>query len=105
MHGLYDGRWGAQAALSILVIVIAAGALWIAWRQWPGWRDRNLAGVWLARWATLGFAPLMLARLVSWHPLDRLLYTGPVRLNWVSDIGLTGACALGIGLFLKSGRR
>ena len=104
-QGLYDARWGPQAALVVLALAGAAVLAWVAWRQWPGWARQSGFAVWLSRWAVIAFAPLMAARLVSWHLLDRLIYSGPVRLNWLADGALTMACALAIALHWRTSRR
>ncbi|MCX7863577.1 MAG: hypothetical protein N2423_00850 [Novosphingobium sp.] len=44
------------------------------------------------RWALLGISVMlgvMMLRLISFHATDALLYRGPIRLNWILDIGAT----------------
>ncbi|APE27343.1 hypothetical protein [Aurantiacibacter gangjinensis] len=101
---IYQGREGLQTVFVLLFVVTAVLALAMVWRLWRRKRHSpDQALPCLANCALLGFAPLYALRIVSLHVTDMLLYTGPIRLNWVIDLSLTGislACAL---LFLRLG--
>lgn len=98
--GRYASRQDIQIPLAVLLSLAGAALAVLAWKSLP----RTMLGasglVWISRWATLGFVPLMCARLVSLHAIDRVLYAGPIRLNWIIDIGLTLACASAATLYL-----
>ena len=94
-HDLYDLRRLIQAPLAIIVLIATAAtayAIWHFWLRKPATRE-----VWLQRIALLalgGFVPLFALRLVSLHAIDKLLYSGPLRLNWILDLGLCSVAAL-----------
>lgn len=86
-QGLYEKRREFQRPLSALAVVLVAGALYFLYLKRP---VRNGSGrEWSRFWAWVGIT-LMLGvitmRLISFHELDRLLY-GPVRINWILDLG------------------
>lgn len=57
-----------------------------------GRRGRRDIAVMVAIAASMGMIVLMAFRLISLHATDALLY-GPLKLNWVGDIGLSLAVA------------
>jgi len=94
----YASRWEVQAPLSALLVLATGGCAWLGLRQWQRHRRSRAARLLaLAVIAALGYLPLLLARIISFHQLDKLLYTGPLRLNWLIDGGLAltvATCAL-----------
>lgn len=96
--GSYGSRWELQAPVTVLVIVLAAGAVLMLARTWQrssGRREKLLlAGVAFAA----AYLPLYAIRIVSLHATDLLLYYGPAPLNWILD-GLlclgSASCAAG----------
>lgn len=107
--GDYGERREFQAPLASATIVLAAIVVALAWRTWPAKafsRERRL--VMIARLAMLGYAPLYMLRIISFHTTDHLLYAGPLRLNWLIDAGLVVTvivCALLYQHDLKTKRR
>lgn len=94
--GMYEMRREAQAPLSVLAILCVAGLIALTARLYlrtrPGSLSRILA---FARLAVVSLFGLVVLRVISFHATDMLLY-GPLKLNWVIDIGsslFTGWCA------------
>lgn len=83
-------------AAGVLAIAALAGLGWSVGRARKIRGRRNLA-VEVASLAGLGMVLLALLRLVSFHPVDVLLY-GSLKLNWITDLGLSGIVA-GAGAF------
>lgn len=86
---IYEGRVAWQAPLSVLAIVglaflfaMLARTLTIASGD-PHRRARAIALL-----AGLAMIGLIALRIISFHPIDALLY-GTLRLNWWLDIGLS----------------
>ncbi len=93
--GEYDVRWEFQLALigGVGVLTALCLGLWLReWRRAASDSIRKL--VLLSRLGLLGLVPLYGLRIASHHAVDRLLYTGPLRINWVAEAGL---CALVAG--------
>jgi hypothetical protein len=95
--GEYASRRAIQAPIvAIFVCVLAALAFWARRASASRGRARVSAAV---AWAWRGvavMAVLIMLRLISFHPIDGLLY-GRLRLNWILDIGstvLVAACAI-----------
>ncbi|GAA0266841.1 hypothetical protein GCM10009127_03020 [Alteraurantiacibacter aestuarii] len=90
-NGEYGHRWEYQAPLTAIVVVLAAAGLVAAFYLVKRWQrqGKELSQTVIAQLAMLGFVPLFGLRIVSLHLTDRLLYAGPLRLNWLIDIGLT----------------
>ena len=100
-HQAYAERRSVQGLIvvAILLAMVAPSALLLG--TWPAGRqntpDRTLARLcFLGRLGSLAMAALVILRTISLHNLDALLYAGPVRPNWLIDIGsssLVGAAA------------
>ena len=90
---LYAGRRAIQGVIAGLVLLAGAGVGAWLWRRRsrPGARQR--AQGW-AELALAGLGGLILLRLISFSPIDRLLYGGPVHLNWFLEGGLVAVCAM-----------
>lgn len=85
----YERRRMLQRPLFALLFIVAAtvvaGLFYHLVRGQSG--RRNTAAV-VALGCTGGMLFLLLLRLVSLHSVDAVLY-GPLKLNWVADIGLS----------------
>ncbi|MFC3098010.1 hypothetical protein [Alteraurantiacibacter palmitatis] len=106
--GVYDERRDIQRPLAAIAFVVIGAMGWLALRSWPGMRSRSRLCKWIACWATAGFVPLYILRILSLHAVDVLLYRGPVRLNWVLDGALSlfaGGAALAYVVFIRQGAR
>lgn len=95
-EGEYGGRRHVQGWMVGILMVLAS--LVCAWL----WRYRT-AGVRLtlrrlsviaAIVATLAFIVLFVLRIISLHAVDRLLYGGPIHMNWLFEAGLCAIVAL-----------
>lgn len=86
--GTYDDRYTMQGPLAAaLVVVLAAIGAIAAWRWYsqPPHRAWSMAGA-------LGLLGFSVVRMVSYHPIDRLIYAGvgPLRLNYLIELGCIG---------------
>lgn len=74
-------------AIGVLLAVIV-----LAWRFARSWqisrRGSRERPVLLSRYALLALVPLYTLRLVSLHQTDWLLYSGPIRINWLLEGGI-----------------
>ncbi|MEM7665222.1 MAG: hypothetical protein AAF250_05150 [Pseudomonadota bacterium] len=96
-HGAYGDRQGLQIPLTIGIILLAGlGAIvWIL-RKFRGTRGRRNIALVAAQLGAMALLVLMALRMISFSTLDKLLY-GPLKLNWVGDLGstaLVAGCAL-----------
>lgn len=102
---LYADRRMWQAPFAAAVFLGAALAGFLMMRRWQ--KSRVDKGQWALRIALLAvaaFLPLYAIRLISLHITDVLLYSGPVRLNWILELGICGAvlvCAIFYGESVK----
>lgn len=84
----YAERRGFQSA--IVAAILFVGAMLAGWRYYRVARmirgRRNIATT-IARGCALAMILLLALRLISLHAIDAMLYAGPVRLNWIIDIG------------------
>ncbi|MCU0949217.1 MAG: hypothetical protein MUF47_13375 [Porphyrobacter sp.] len=96
--GSYNDRRSLQRPLAVAVIMLFSTAVgWslvFRWRLARGQRDR---AVLVALGAAVVMLALVMMRIVSLHQIDKLLY-GPLKLNWVTDLG-TSAAVLGAALY------
>lgn len=92
-QGAYEERQGLQIPLTIGIVLLAGlGAIvWIL-RRFRGLRGRRNIALIAAQLGSMALLVLMALRMISFSTLDKLLY-GPLKLNWVSDLGLTGLVA------------
>ncbi len=89
-QGAYADRGDIQTVLVLVLALVAIGTLaFLVKRLWSV-RTRPLS---FLRQATvvagLSFTALYALRIISLHSVDAVLYAGPLRPNWISDIGLT----------------
>jgi divalent metal cation (Fe/Co/Zn/Cd) transporter len=85
--GAYQDRREFQRPLAAIVVAFGGIAAFIwAYRGFRNVRGRrNVAAMVAAASGTVMIA-LVALRMISLHPVDALLY-GPVKLNWIIDIG------------------
>jgi hypothetical protein len=92
--GSYDLRRRWQAPVSVVMLLAGGGVmLWLALG-----RSADSLLRW-SRFASLGLLAYSALRLVSFHPIDALIYKGPgpFHLNHIIDLGLAGVvgcCAI-----------
>ena len=104
----YDTRRDWQVMVVAAFGVVAAGVSgWLAYRAAQGSLRRPDLAVKLALGAGVAMCGLVALRLVSFHWIDRAL-NGPLKLNWLGDIGASLAvlaAALVYVRLLRSVRR
>ena len=90
--GVYELRAEVQVPLVILTGLAGLGMMVLFVRLWrrerPGSRARLVL---LSRFALLGLVPLFGLRLVSLHQVDYVLYSGPLRINWLIEGAICAA--------------
>lgn len=99
-RGLYSERRTWQGPLAAMAILCAAGVFWYALRSWSRIESRTRLYTLAASLAALGYLPLYALRIISLHFTDRLLYSGPLRLNWLVDVGLAFVIGTASVLFM-----
>lgn len=83
----YGDRRELQRPLVALVIVIAAPIAFLLLRRLVSQRhSRRELTISIAIMATLAMIGVLALRIISLHQVDALLY-GPIKLNWITDIG------------------
>lgn len=91
LENRYDARRQIQGPLFAVIFIfssaIAAGLFYYLVRGKPGRRDTLTL---LAAGCTCGMIVLSALRTVSLHSVDALLY-GPLKINWIADVGLSVA--------------
>lgn len=88
--GSYEERAFLQLPLVVLTLAGGLVMLLFAYRLLHRRNaDRGRTLVCAALVAVAAFVPLYALRTISWHPVDSVLYSGPVRLNWILDLGLS----------------
>lgn len=87
--GAYEGRTAWQGPLSVAAILLVLLVVPILARNWARSRgDKRRQALGMAQLAAFAMLGLIALRLISFHPIDSLLYGG-LRLNWWFDIGLS----------------
>mgnify|MGYP000175524734 CR=1 FL=1 len=99
-----------QSVLAVAVFLAAMALFALVLRQYLrrdlGRRKSGRARLLLAaQLALLGFLPLLALRVLSWHQTDRLLYDGPVRLNWILELGLALVPMVAAALYVRHSLR
>ena len=85
----YESRRDFQRPMvAAAVVVFACLAMWMVSHVVRAAGSRRRIALACASLATLALAGLLILRLISLHQIDRLLY-GPLKLNWLGDIGLS----------------
>jgi len=85
--GTYQDRRDIQRPLAAGAVVALSGALFFFYWKRP--KPRAGPREWSKFWGMLGIVAMggvIAMRLISFHELDRLLY-GPIKMNWILDIG------------------
>ena len=86
-EGAYEGRRALQGAIFLgFTSLIAALFVWTMLKRFRATRGRRNFALFWAIVAVGSLVALMALRIISFHPVDALLY-GPLKLNWVIDIG------------------
>lgn len=100
----YASRRTLQAGLTlVLIVAILATAIAVMRRVKGQLRSKRARAVILAALAGAGMVGLVMLRLISHHATDALLY-GPLKLNWIGDIGLAAIVLLSAGAYTKRAR-
>lgn len=101
-EGIYGERRSWQGPLGAAAL-LGAGI----WAGWLAIRDRRRIDplVGWSRLAGLGLLGYTVLRLLSWHPVDAVIYAGlgPFLVNHLIDMGLTVLC--GIAAFVATRAR
>lgn len=101
--GVHDDRAMLQVPLVGLAILGAAVLTLFAAKvlhsHHPDRRDRLIA---VALFSTVAFAPLYALRLISWHDLDAILYSGGIHLNWLFELALCSLVAGSATLYIRA---
>ncbi len=93
-EGAYQDRREIQRPLAAAAVIVVGAALFWFWLKRPPARATSRA--WARFGGMVGTAAMcgvIAMRLISFHELDRLLY-GPIRLNWILDLGSSGLVAV-----------
>jgi len=86
-QGRYSTRREVQAIIAAIVLAgVAAFGLTLAVVKGSKLRGRRNQAVMVAIGTGGALVLLIVLRLVSFHAIDALLY-GPLKLNWIGDIG------------------
>ncbi len=106
----YGQREGYQLPITIAIVVIfgLAAFAWV-FRSLRNVHGRRSVALVTAEIGALGMLILMALRMISFNALDKILY-GPLKLNWVGDLGaaaMVGGGAVAYTLIVrgKLGRR
>ena len=96
--GSYADRRDMQRLIvaGVLTFVAGLGGWWF-YRACRAIRGRRNVAIMLALVSGAAMAFLIAVRLISLHAIDRLLY-GPLKLNWIIDVGASFA-VLGLAVY------
>lgn len=86
------------AAAALVAITLLAG--FMLWRQSREIKGRRNIAVLVANGSTLVLALLLSLRIISLHQVDSLLY-GPIKLNWVIDLGASALVLVSAVSYLR----
>ena len=84
--GYEAGRFGQGVLVSILLLAVSAAALFWGYRLSRRSRGRRNQATLAALAAGAVMVLLVVLRVISLHMIDSLLF-GPLKLNWIADIG------------------
>lgn len=99
-RGAYEMRGEIQRPLAVvLLLAIAACGGWFTFRILPSACGKAEQAICLAMMSAAGMLALIVLRMISLHMTDALLY-GPLKLNWVADIGMACLVAASAVYFL-----
>jgi len=86
-EGVYSQRRSVQRPIVVtLVVLVGAGGSLLLYRWTLALRGRRNRARIAAVLAACAMLFLVALRLISLHPIDVLLY-GPLKLNWIGDLG------------------
>ncbi|MFB0612082.1 hypothetical protein [Aurantiacibacter poecillastricola] len=104
-EAIYDDRRSFQRPLvaGVLLVTVAIG-FWALVRYLRDIKGRRNLAVAIALASSAGMLSLIALRMVSLHATDALLY-GPLKLNWIGDVGLSLTVAGAAVYYLKVVRR
>lgn len=98
--GAYESRRDIQRPLAAIVIAFAGGCAFIwAYRGFSRVRGRRNVAVMVSSASAFVMVALVALRLISLHPVDAVLY-GPLKLNWIIDIGSSIVVASAAGYYV-----
>lgn len=101
--GLYEQRRNVQRPIAAFAIAIAAAlVLLVPMRFAKSFRSRRGLAVFAACASALAMVFLRVMRLISLHQIDALLY-GPLKLNWIIDLGASLMVAAAAAVFITGG--
>ena len=101
-QGAYGDRRILQRPIAACAVVVLSAALFVFWSKRPAVRASPRQ--WAKFWATVGIvimSGVIGMRLISFHDLDSLLY-GPIKLNWLLDVGSSALVAWAAWRFRRS---
>ncbi len=94
---IHETRSAFQIPAVAIVCALGLALIWFALRRLRTKRASKLEiSVVVGKLALIGLIVLLSLRIVSFHAVDTILFTrflGPIRLNWILDIGLATALA------------
>jgi hypothetical protein len=101
----YAGRRAFQRPLAAAALGgISLLAAFMLWRDYRTVKGRRTTALLVAKGCALVMALLIVLRIVSLHQVDSLLY-GPLKLNWVIDIGVSGLVLVSAALYIRLARQ
>lgn len=92
-QGVYGARRDLQRPISAGLVVVLSAVFALFWLKCPSMQSSTRQ--WAKFWGFVGLVTMtgvIAMRLISFHELDRLLY-GPIKLNWLLDIGSSALVA------------
>lgn len=107
LESAYEGRRDTQRLLttSVIGLSVALGVAWLAHMS-RGVRGKRNIAVLVASASAAGLVCLLALRLISLHQIDAILYRGPIRLNWLLDVGASLAVLGAAFVYVRTvGRR
>ena len=104
--GSYADRATFQVPLALIAFVLGLLVIWIFARQWRALRTGGRGRLVLtSRFALLALLPLYALRLISLHQTDWLLYSGPIRINWLLEFAISTAVGGAAAMYFKLARK
>lgn len=96
------GAWQAPLAAAAFTLAALVAGFFVLWRGMDLRRPVNLAIT-----GVFAMACLWLLRILSFHPIDRLIYAGPgpLRVNYLLELSCLGCVALGSYLYFDRPRQ
>ena len=105
---LLEMRSAFQAPFVVLIGLLGTALIWFVLRSARSRRANKLEVATIAgKLALIGLFVLLSIRIVSLHAVDTVLFTrllGPLRLNWILDIGLATLLAAAAIRFVSASR-